>query len=115
MKRILTAIALAATLGSAQAGYYGHHHGHHGPRVIHHGGGWGNVWVPLIVGGVVGAAIANRPAQAEPAPVIVVPQTPNGQIILQNTGVVCPEGTAPFFNLRNDRYGRTYYEFDTCK
>jgi hypothetical protein len=120
MKRIFTAIALVAMIGSAQAGYRGPygHHGHHAPRVIHHhGGGWNQVWVPLIIGGVVGAAIANKPAQAEPipAPMVVVPQSPNGQIILQNTSVVCPEGTAPFFNIRNDRYGRTYYEFDTCK
>ena len=64
MKRIFTAIALVAMIGSAHAGYRGPygHHGNHAPRVVHHhGGGWNQVWVPLIIGGVVGAAIANRP------------------------------------------------------
>lgn len=53
-----------------------------------------------------------------PSPVVVYPQpviVTQPQVILQNTGVVCPAGTAAFFNQRTDRYGRTYYEFDTCK
>ena len=93
MKRILTAIALIAMIGSAQAGYRGPygHHGHHAPRVVHHhGGGWGHVIAPLIIGGVVGAAIANRPAQAEPVPVVVQSVPQSGQII------TCPPGTMPF-------------------
>ena len=114
MKQILTALALVAMVGSAQAQHHGHrgfgHHHHHHAR----GPGWGWV-VPAIIGGTVVYA-ATRPAQAEPQPpVVVVPPAPNGQVILQNTGVVCPQGTAPFFNVRADRYGRTYYEFDTCK
>lgn len=117
MKRALTAVALSlALVGGAQAQHHGHRHfGHHAPRVIHHHGGH---WIiPAIIGGaVVYAATRPEPVIAQPAPpVIVVPPSPNGQIILQNTGVVCPEGTAAFFNIRTDRYGRTYYEFDTCK
>lgn len=122
MKRILTALAVSlALVGSAQAQHRGGHghvvraqHGHHG----HHGGHWnhGRWIVPALIGGtVVYLATRPDPVQAQPAPVIVVPPAPNGQVILQNTGVVCPEGTAPFFNQRIDRYGRTYYEFDTCK
>lgn len=116
MKTALSAVAISlAFLAPAQAQHHGHRHfgHHHAPRVVHHHGGW---VAPLIVGGVLTYVLTNRPVQAEPAPpVVVVPQSPNGQIILQNTGVVCPEGTAPFFNIRADRYGRTYYEFDTCK
>ncbi len=122
MKRILTALAVSlALVGTAQAQH--RHYGHvfraqHGYHHHHHGGHWsGGRWiVPAIIGGaVVYAATRPEPAVAQPAPVIVVPPSPQGQIILQNTGVVCPEGTAPFFNIRADRYGRTYYEFDTCK
>ena len=117
MKRILTAIALtAAMIGTAQAqhhggrypGGWGHHHHY---RQWHPHYGW---VVPAIVGGAVVYAIT-RPAQAEPAPVVVAPPAPTGQVILQNAGVACPEGTAPFFNQRIDRYGRPFYEFDTCK
>ena len=87
MKRILTAIALVAAFGTAQAQHY-HGGWHHGHRV--HGAGWGN-WVPaLIIGGIAGAAIANRPAQAEPAPIIVQPAPQPGQMI------TCPPGTMPF-------------------
>lgn len=118
MKSILTALALVAMIGTAQAQHHGHRHhgGYHAPRVYHHHHNHARWIVPALIGGaVVYAATRPEPAIAQPAPVIVVPPTPNGQIILQNTGVVCPEGTAAFFNIRNDRYGRTYYEFDTCK
>lgn len=115
MKRTLTALALVSLVGCANA----QHYGHHGYRPHHvHGGGWGWV-VPAVIGGAIVYG-ATRPAQAEPVivqqpPVVVVPPAPTGQVILSNTGVVCPQGTAPFFNPRIDRYGRPYYEFDTCK
>ena len=88
MKRILTAIALVAMIGTAQAGYRGPygHHGHHGH--VQAGGGWG--WVaPAVIGGLIVYG-ATRPAQAEPAPVIVQTAPQPGQIIQ------CPPGTMPF-------------------
>lgn len=87
MKRILTAIALVAAFGTAQAQHFGHgyrHHGHH----AHVGGGWGWV-VPAVIGGAIVYG-ATRPAQAEPAPVIVQPAPQPGQVI------TCPPGTMPF-------------------
>ena len=87
MKRILTTIALVAMIGSAQAGYHGgFHHGHHGHHV--RSGGWGWV-VPAVIGGAIVYG-ATRPAQAEPAPVIVQPAPQPGQVIQ------CPPGTMPF-------------------
>lgn len=88
MKRILTAIALVAMIGSAHAGYRGPygHHGHHGR--VHASSGWG--WVaPAVIGGLVVYG-ATRPAQAQPAPVIVQPVPQPGQVI------TCPQGTMPF-------------------
>ena len=86
MKRAI-AIILAATAISAHAGYPGHHM----PRVQHHhhhgGSGWG--WVaPAVIGGLIVYG-ATRPAQAEPAPVIVQPAPQPGQFI------TCPPGTWP--------------------
>ena len=116
MKRTLTALALVALAGTAQAQHYGY--GGYRHQHVHAGGGWGWV-VPAVIGGAVVYA-ATRPAQAEPVivqqpPVVVVPPAPTGQVILSNTGVVCPQGTAPFFNPRIDRYGRPYYTFDGCR
>mgnify|MGYP003348579850 CR=1 FL=1 len=117
MKRILIAtVASLALIGTAQA----QHHGHYGHQYRHYAGGPGWGWVfPAVVGGAVVYA-ATRPAQAEPVivqqpPVVIAQPVPTGQVILQNTGIVCPQGTAAFYNQRIDRYGRTFYEFDTCK
>ena len=107
MKRTLTALALIAMLGTAQAGYRGGHYGHH-----HHargGSGWGWV-VPAIVGGTV-VYMATRPAQAEPAPTVIV----NGN---QSTlpQVNCPIGTYPTWNMLYDTQGRqTGYQFMGCQ
>ena len=85
MKRIL-AILLTTISLTACAGPYGHH-GHHGHHV-RSGSGWG--WIaPAVIGGLVVYG-ATRPAQAEPAPVIVQPAPQPGQIIQ------CPPGTMPF-------------------
>ena len=108
MKKIATAVILGlALIGSASAQH--RHYGHHGHRV-HTGPNWGYVIAPLIIGGVVGAAIANRPVEA--APVIIHQPTPQGSFIQ------CPQGTYPFENVGwvKNQYGQfvqaTYIE---CK
>ena len=61
MKKLIVILGLLTTSTVTMAQW---HHGyrHHGHPVYY----GGNNWVaPLIIGGVVGAAIANRPAQAE--------------------------------------------------
>jgi len=65
MKKILITLILAAAAVPALAQHW-QHHGYrpyrpYGPPV-YSGGGW---VAPLIIGGVVGAAIANRPVPAE--------------------------------------------------
>ena len=77
MKKIFAILMLTfSTL--AYAGPHGYHGKHIGPYHHRHYGspGWGYFVAPLVIGGVVGAAIANRPSQAEtvifqPQPVIV--------------------------------------------
>ena len=91
MKQII-ALALGLTLvTAAQADYYRDHR--HGPRpVIVEQRSGGDVFVPLIIGGLVGAAIANA---NQPQPVVVQPQP---QVIVQQPQgfVQCPVGTMPF-------------------
>ena len=98
MKKILISLALLMVTVPALAQHWRHgHHGHHGHARYY---GQGNWVVPIIIGGVVGAAIANRPAQAETVfvqrqPVIVqlqencTPwkeiQTPDGQTYRERT------------------------------
>lgn len=97
MKKILISIALLMVTVPALAQHWRHgHHGHRGHPVYYGHGGW---VAPLIIGGVVGAAIANRPAQAETVIVqqqpIYVPQesctpwkeiqTPDGKIYRERT------------------------------
>ena len=71
MKRVLLALALFATAGTASAQW---HHGHrpHGYYGGYYGGGW---VAPLIIGGVVGAAIANRPTTQTETVIVQQPQT----------------------------------------
>lgn len=110
MKKLFITLILACTTLPALAQHHGHGFRHHGHRV-HSGPGWGYVIAPLIIGGVVGAAIANRPVEA--APVIIQPQAPQGSPIIQ-----CPQGTYPFesFGWVKNQYGQfvqtTYIE---CK
>lgn len=80
MKRILAVLLLTLVSVPAMAQHWhGHgfrHHGHHG---YYYGGGGG--WVaPLIIGGVVGAAIAN----SRPQETIVLQQPP---VVVQNPPV----------------------------
>ena len=77
MKKIILALSLLVIAGTASAQWH-HGHRHHGYYGGYYGGGG---WIaPLIIGGVVGAAIANRPmTQTEtvilqPQPVIVQQQ-----------------------------------------
>jgi hypothetical protein len=62
MKKILVTFILAAAAVPALAQHYHGGYRHHGHPVYYGGGNW---VAPLIIGGVVGAAIANRPVQAE--------------------------------------------------
>ena len=87
MKRVITALALLAVAGTASAQW--HHHGYHG-GYRYHGGYSGGGWVaPLIIGGVVGAVIANNrdPIVVQQPPVIV--QQPQSVIIQRQP--VCTE------------------------
>jgi hypothetical protein len=88
MKKVLAVLLLTLAAVPAMAQHYhGHgfrHHGHHG---YYYGGGNGNWVAPLIIGGFVGAAIANN-RQQEPIvlqqPPVVVHQQPI--IVQQQSG-----------------------------
>ena len=62
-----------------------------------------------------------RDAQAQQPPVvyqqpqIIYAPAPQPQVIIQNQSIVCPQGLAPFYNQRFDRYGRAFYIFDGCR
>lgn len=64
---------------------------------------------------VPGPVVIHQPPVVVHQPPVVVAPTPQNQIILQNTGIVCPQGLAAFFNQRIDSYGRTYFVFDSCR
>ena len=95
MKHII-ALAIGLTVvGAAQADHYREyrHHGHR-PVIVERVQTGGDILVPLVIGGIFGAAIANanRPEpvviQQQPQ-VYVQPQAPQGF-------VQCPPGTMPF-------------------
>ena len=97
MKHII-ALAIGLTVvGAAQADYYREHRHHgHRPVIVERvqTAGAGEVLVPLIIGGIFGAAIANanqpQPVVIQQQPqVYVQPQAPQGF-------VQCPPGTMPF-------------------
>ena len=79
MKKIILTLSLLAIAGTASAQW---HHGYR-PHGYYGGGYYGGGWAaPLIIGGVVGAAIANRPVtQTE----TVIVQQPG--VIIQNPPV----------------------------
>lgn len=74
-----------------------------------------------VVGTLIFQHIQRDGYGRQPAPVIVQqPQViyapaPQPQVIIQNTGVLCPQGLAPFYNQRFDNYGRPFYVFDGCR
>lgn len=98
MKKLLISLVLLMAIPAFAQHWRHGHHGHRGHPVYYGHGGW---VAPLIIGGVVGAAIANRPAQAQPDTIIVqqqpvyVPQesctpwkevqTPDGRIYRERT------------------------------
>jgi hypothetical protein len=74
--------------------------------------------------GILGTLLfqhVQRESQAPQPPVVVQrPQiiyapAPQQQVIIQNTGILCPQGLAPFYNQRFDHYGRAFYVFDGCR
>ena len=100
MKRIMLSMLLLVVAGTASAQWRHHHHGH-GPTVIYRDSNWA---APLILGGIVGAVIANQqqsvvvqqpPVYVQPQPVFVQRQTvctewkeiqyPDGQIYRERT------------------------------
>ena len=82
MKSKILGITLLLVAGSASAQHWQHHHWHNHYRHhgYIHGGGNGNWVAPLIIGGIVGAAIANS-RQTE----TVIIQQPS--VILRNPPV----------------------------
>ena len=95
---LLTAFVSSGALAGPY--YHGHRHHHHrAPHVVHHHGHW---VAPLIIGGVIGAAIAaNRVEAQTAAPVVVVPQTvqSNATVTYNDQGqqvIMCPQGLYPF-------------------
>ena len=71
MKKILISLALLMVTVPVLAQHWRHrHHGPYGHARYYGHSGW---VAPLIIGGVVGAVIANRPAQAD---TVIVQQQP---------------------------------------
>jgi len=78
MKKFLAVLLLtvSSAVVAGPHGYHGSHLGpyqnrHHGHPMYYGGGGW---VAPLIIGGVVGAVIANRPLTTQTETVIVQQQ-----------------------------------------
>lgn len=98
----LAALFLTVSTSALANGYHGghRHHGHwHNRTHVHHHHGHMHWVAPLIIGGVVGAAIAaNRVEAQTQAPVVVVPGQPATIVQdAQNNAVIqCPQGTMPF-------------------
>jgi hypothetical protein len=90
MKKVLAALLLTLAVVPAMAQHWHSHgfrqYGHYNHHVYHsRGGGW---IAPLIIGGVVGAAIANRPTtQTE----TVIVQQPS--VIVQQPSQTCTHWT----------------------
>ena len=82
MKKLL--IVLLLTASATAFAQHNHHWRHYGHR--HAGPGFGYWVAPLVIGGVVGAAIARENQQSQP-PVIV--QQPQSVIVQRQT--VCTE------------------------
>ena len=72
MKKFLAVLLLTLASVPVMAQHYHGGYRHHG-HPVYYGGGGG--WIaPLIIGGVVGAAIANRPLTTQTETVVVQPQ-----------------------------------------
>ena len=101
MKKILISLALVMTAVPALAQHW--HHGHRYHNSIRHHGHYGhNNWVaPLIIGGVVGAVIANRPPVQPDT--IVVHQYPPTVFAPQVNCTVWKEIVTPEGNVYRER------------
>jgi hypothetical protein len=97
MKKVLILIALLIISIPALAQHWSHGHRHHGHARYY---GHNNWVVPIIIGGVVGAAIANRPAQAE-------------TVIVQQQPIYMPQESCTPWKEIQTTDGRTYRE-RTC-
>ena len=103
MKQII-ALTIGLTLvGAAQADHYHRHQGHQPRTVIVervHTVNAETVLVPLIIGGIFGAAIANANRQetviVQQQPQVIVQQQPQVQQPVPQGFVQCPAGTMPF-------------------
>jgi len=95
MKQII-ALAIGLTLvGAAQADHYHRYQGHQPRTVIVervHTVNAEAVLVPLIIGGIFGAVIANSNRQET----VIVQQQPQVQQPVPQGFVQCPAGTMPF-------------------
>jgi len=69
----------------------------------------------LIFQNIQRDAQAQQPPVVTPQPQIIYAPTPQPQVVIQNQSIVCPQGLAPFYNQRFDRYGRPFYIFDGCR
>lgn len=98
MKKLIIILSMLTASSVAMAQHGWRHHGH--PGYYYGGGNW---VAPLIIGGVVGAAIANRPVQAQTETVIVQKQP----IIVQQQ-----ENCTPWKEIQTPD-GKTYRE-RTC-
>ena len=71
MKKLLLALSLMAVVGSASAEHWHEHYEYrrNGPGI-----GW--IAAPMVLGGVIGYELANRPVVVEQQPTVIVqPQT----------------------------------------
>lgn len=99
MKKLLLALSLLIVSFTASAQHFHHHHPHNNWHYRYYHGGPNGGWVaPLIIGGVVGAAIANRPVtQTETVivqqPVIVEQNCTAWKEIQGNDGTIYRERT----------------------
>ena len=58
--------------------------------------------------------VTQPPVVYQQQPQIIYAPAPHPQVI-QQQGILCPQGLAAFYNQRFDRYGRPYYVFDGCR
>jgi hypothetical protein len=93
MKKILTALALLVTAGTASAQW----HHHYGYRPHYYGGYYGSGWVaPAIIGGVIGYELSRpRPVivEQQPQTVIIQQQQPVDTNCSPWTETQNPDGT----------------------
>ena len=106
MRNILLAVFLIVLSPTAFSQHRHHHHHYH-----HRHNHLGNWVAPIIIGGVVGYAIANN-ARSEPAPSVVY-------IEQSNVPYVCPYGYQPIFQQTwvIDQWGRSHphNQFKGCQ